>query len=85
MRETSGRTQAEIAGELGIMPTVLRRWQRDIGFRAVKPAAPPPRSIMASPADRAFEIAKLSRELDCTRIECDISKRAVGVFAEQSR
>ena len=24
--ETSGRTQAEIAGELGIMPTMLRRW-----------------------------------------------------------
>lgn len=23
--ETSGRTQAEIAGELGIMPTMLRR------------------------------------------------------------
>lgn len=29
--ETSGRTQTEVAGELGIMPTMLRRWQRGIG------------------------------------------------------
>ena len=29
--ETSGRPQTEIAGELGIMPTMLRRWQRKLG------------------------------------------------------
>ena len=38
LRETSGRTQAEIASELGIMPTTLRRWQRGIGVGAVKTA-----------------------------------------------
>ena len=26
--ETCGRTQSEVAGELGIMPGMLRRWQR---------------------------------------------------------
>ena len=83
--ETSGRTQAEIAGELGIMPTMLRRWQRGIGIGAVKTAAQPPTSIMASPADQASEIAKLRRELDRTRMERDILKKAVGIFAEMPR
>ena len=50
--DTSGRTQTEVAGELGIMPTMLRRWQRGIGVGDVKAAAQPPTSIMASPADR---------------------------------
>ena len=26
--ETSGRMQTDVARELGIMPTMLRRWQR---------------------------------------------------------
>ena len=56
--ETSGRTQTEVAGELGIMPTMLRRWQRGIGVGEVKSAAQPPPSIMASPAEQASEIAQ---------------------------
>src|SRR3546814_1533332 len=28
--ETSGRMQTEVAAELGIMPTMLRRWQRKL-------------------------------------------------------
>lgn len=83
--ETSGRTQAEIAGELGIMPTMLRRWQRGIDVGAVKTVAQPPTSIMASPADQTSEIAKLRRELDRTRMERDILKKAVGIFAEMPR
>lgn len=83
--ETSGRTQAEIAGELGIMPTMLRRWQLGIGVGAVKTAAQPPTSIMSSPSDQASEIAKLRRELDRMRMERDILKKVVGIFAEMPR
>ena len=83
--ETSGRTQAEVAGDLGIMPTMLRRWQRGIGVGEVKTAAQPPTLIMASPADQASEIARLRRELDRTRMERDILKKAVGIFAEMPR
>jgi transposase len=67
--ETSGRTQAEIARDLGIMPTMLRRWQRGLGVNSGKPAAQPPTSTMASPADQASEIARLRRELDRTRMD----------------
>ncbi len=28
LRERSGRMQTEVTAELGIMPTMLRRWQR---------------------------------------------------------
>ena len=83
--ETSGRLQTDIARELGIMPTMLRRWQRGLGDGVVKSAAQPPTSIMASPADQASEIARLRRELDRTRMERDILKKAVGIFAEMPR
>ena len=83
--ETSGRLQTDIARELGIMPTMLRRWQRGLGDGVVKSAAQPPTSIMASSADQASEIAKLRRELDRTRMERDILKKAVGIFAEMPR
>jgi len=85
--EASGRPQTEVAGELGIMPTMLRRWQRKLqeGGALANPAAKPPVSTMASPADQASEIARLRRELDRTRMERDILKKAVGIFAEMPR
>ncbi len=86
--ETSGRMQTEVAAELGIMPTMLRRWQRKLGDRSappVNPAAKPPVSAMTSPADQSSEIARLRRELDRARMERDILKKAVGIFAEMPR
>ena len=52
--ETSGRMQTKVAAELGIMPTMLRRWQRKLGDSSALPAGPaakPPVSAMTSPAD----------------------------------
>jgi transposase len=74
--ETSGRLQTEVAAELGIMLTMLRRWQRKLQESSVPPAslaAKAPGSTMASPADQASEIARLRRELDRTRMKRDIS------------
>ena len=85
--ETSGRPQTEVAGELGIMPTMLRRWQRKLqeGGPSASPAAKPPVSLMASPADQASEIAKLRRELDRHGWSARSEKKAVGIFAEMPR
>lgn len=84
--ETSGRLQTEVASDLGIMPTMLRRWQRKLqnGGTTIL-AAKPPVSAMASPADQASEIARLRRELDRARMERNILKKAVGLFAEMPR
>lgn len=84
--ETSGRLQADVARELGIMPSMLRRWQRGLqGKSMASSAANPPGPTMASPADQASEIVRLRRELDRTRMERDILKKAVGIFAEMPR
>ncbi len=87
--ETSSRMQTDIARELGIAPTMLRRWQIRIRsgstISAAKPLSSAPSSGLASPADQASEIAKLRRELDRTRMERDILKKAVGIFAEMPR
>ena len=77
--ETNGRSQTEVAGELGIMPTMLRRWQRKSGesnLPAASTAAKPPAPTMASPADQASEIERLRRELDRARMKRDILKNS---------
>jgi transposase len=87
--ESSGRPQMQIAAELGIQPSMLRNWRAALSggtsrSRATAPAAPPS-SAMASPADQAAEIARLRRELDRTRMERDVLKKAIGIFAEMPK
>jgi len=72
--ETRGRMQTGVAAELGIMPTMLRRWQRKLQMSDA-----PPVSTMASPADQASGIARLRRELDRAWMKRDILKKAVGI------
>ena len=83
--ESSGRPQMQIAAELGIQPSMLRSW------RAAQNGARSPtetgqaaltRLAGSSPADLASENAKLRRELERTRMERDILKKAIGIFAE---
>ena len=84
--ENSGRPLMQIATELGISPSMLRNW------RAVVNGGPPRSragsktpSPSASPADQAAEIARLRRELDRTRMERDVLKKAIGIFAEMPK
>ena len=72
--ETRGRMQTRVAAELGIMPTMLRRWQSKL-----QTSDAPPVSAMASPADQASGIARLRRELDRAWMKRDILKKAVGI------
>ena len=74
--ESSGRPQAQIAAELGIQPSLLRRW------RSMLSGAPVSASATASPADLAGENARLKRELERVKMERDVLKRAIGIFAE---
>ena len=77
--ETSGSLQSKVTAELGIMPTMLRRWQRKLEESSVpvaSPAAKPPVSTMALPADQASEIARLRREFERAQMERDVLKKA---------
>ena len=63
----SGRPLIQIAGELGISPSMLRNWRnrrerRDAGAAAALPSIPDP----------AAEISRLRRENDRLRLERDI-------------
>jgi transposase len=73
--ETSGRTQREIAGDLGIGLSTLRRWldkQRDL-------EAPPPERQ----EDLSAELKRLRRENETLRQEREILKRAATFFAKE--
>ncbi|MEN3233020.1 IS3 family transposase [Methylobacterium ajmalii] len=78
--ESSGRSQMQIAAELGIQPSMLRQWRTVLmdGSVQQRPAGAPgsaPTSPVASPSDQAAEIARLRRELDRTRMERDVLKK----------
>jgi transposase len=77
---SSGRPLLQIAGELGISPSMLRNWRnrregRDTG------AAP----VLHSASDPTAEISRLRRENDRLRMERDILKKAVAIFSEPPR
>ena len=84
--ESSGRSQTEVATDLGVQRSMLRHWRA-----ALQGSSTPSRtgstigtaalSSMTSPADQAAEIARLRRELERTRQERDVLKKAIGIFA----
>jgi len=84
--ESSGRPQMQIAAELGIQPSMLRQWRATWNGAAPRPrpgaSASSVSAPVASPSDQAAEIARLRRELDRTRMERDVLKKAIGIFAE---
>ena len=76
LAQTSGRTQREIAGDLGIGLSTLVRWigrSRDRG--AVDPAV--------AESDVTAELKRLRRENEILRQERDILKKATAFFARE--
>ena len=87
--ESSGRPQMQIATELGIQPSMLRHWRAALNGASPRRGrqdrrGPRPRA-RRSPSDQAAEIARLRRELDRTRMERDVLKKAIGIFAEMPK
>ena len=83
---SSGRPLVQIAGELGISPSMLRNWRNhSIGGHAG--SAPHPIAASAPPSvpDPAAEISRLRRENDRLRMERDILKKTVAIFSEPPR
>ena len=76
-----------MAAEVGLHPTLLRRWVRQYGASdaradATRLAAPPPLNLVPVPmADQAAKIARLRRECDRLRMESDILKKSISIFA----
>ncbi len=80
---SSGRSIGSVAKELGLRDSVLRRWAKQRGAR-LEPTAAARRPItQATPtsADHGAEIARLQRENERLRMERDILKKSIAIFA----
>ena len=74
LTETSGRTIAQVADDLGIGLSTLTRWKRH--YREA--------DLLAGPhEDTAKELARLRKENEILRQEREILKRAATFFAKE--
>lgn len=80
MVETSDKPIAELERELGLTKGLIRKWQERY---QVKPESREAERSVASEAEA--EIRRLKRELEITRQERDILKKAVAVFSRETR
>jgi transposase len=80
---SSGRSVGSVANELGLRDSVLRRWVEKLASGHEPTAAPRrPMTQAALPsADQAAEIARLRRENERLRMERDILKKSIAIFA----
>jgi len=80
---SSGRSIGSVAKELGLRDSVLRRWVEHRGAGREPTAGPRhPAMLAALPsADQAAEIARLQRENERLRMERDILKKSIAIFA----
>ena len=89
--ETSGLSIMDVAAELGVHETQLRRWMRQFGKAGTGSARRPITQAQGpSPADLAAENARLKRELQKAQTERDILKKAalaivLGPMADMAR
>ena len=92
MVTSTGRTAMSVAAELGIHHTLISRWLRRYG-RTGQVSAPIPqavptvalRPVPVLHADQAAEIARLKREVERLRMERDILKKGIAIFANPLR
>src|ERR1700737_2108547 len=80
---SSGRSIGSVAKELGLRDSVLRRWVELRGAGREPTAAtrrPTTQAPLPSP-DHAAEIARLRRENERLRMERDILKKSIAIFA----
>jgi len=78
MAKTSGLPDSQVAWELGINPTMLGRWCREVKTIIGKPFSGP-----GKPRDE--ELATLKRELSRVTKERDFLREAAAFFAKTSK
>jgi transposase len=80
---SSGRSVGAVARELGLRDSVLRRWV-ELRGAGREPTVALRRSTTQAAlpsADQAAEIARLQRECERLRMERDILKKSIAIFA----
>jgi transposase len=77
LMETSGKSVAQIARDLGVNDSVLHRWRGVYGNRD----HPPANGRSASVSELEVEVKRLRRELEVVRQERDILKKAINIVS----
>ncbi len=90
MVTSTGRTAMSVSAELGIHHTLISRWMRRYRqtgqVETPRPVSVSPLKAVPVPhADQAAEIARLRREVERLRMERDILKKGIAIFASSLR
>ena len=78
---SSRRSITSVAKELGLRDSVLRPWVDKLRQEPASAAGRPTTQATPMPADQASEIARLREENERLRMERDISKKSIAIFA----
>src|SRR5215207_7969192 len=78
---SSGRSITSVAKELGLRDSVLRRWVDKFRREPTSAARRPTTQATPMSADQAAEIARLRQENERLRMERDILKKSIAIFA----
>jgi transposase len=80
---SSGRSIGAVAKELGLRDSVLRRWveRRGAGREPTAATWRPTTQAALPSADQAAELVRLQRENERLRMERDILKKSIAIFA----
>ena len=87
MMTQGGLSATPVARDLGINPNLLGKWKRQIEAGQQAQAAGR-NNYVAFPGQghaRDQEVARLQRENAALRVERDVLKKAIGIFAEPKR
>jgi transposase len=79
MLKNSGKTQRDVAKELGVSDSTLSKWSRQYELGMFQK---PSESKVASSSER--EIQRLTAELKRKTMEVEILKKATAFFAKES-
>ena len=78
---SSRRSVTAVAKELGLRDSVLRRWMDKFRQDPASAAWRPTTQATPMSADQASEIARLRQENERLRMERDILKKSIAIFA----
>jgi transposase len=78
---SSGRSIGSVAKELGLRDSLLRRWVDRLRQEPASAAWRPTTQATPMSADQASEIARLRQENERLRMERDILKKSIAIFA----
>ena len=80
MAETSDKAISELERDLGLSPSLVRKWQQRYRIQENGTRLQP-----SEGSEAAAEVRRLKRELEITRQERDILKKAIQVFSRDRR